>query len=340
MASFFVKNKKHILNGIKNTLLVILGTFVLAIGVVFFIIPFELVTGGVSGLGIIANRIFRMLGLFPNLSVEFYASVINWILFFIGLICLGKRFAMKTLVSTAVYPIALSLANLLVHGDAFNGFFNLASYTEFSQIGIIIATVFGGAAIGAGCALTFLGGGSTGGVDIIVLTITKYCKKIKSPVLFFIIDSTIIISGMFLIKDLIVSLLGIISAFICAITIDRLFIGESGAFIAYIVSDKYEQINEAVIRRLARTTTIINATGGYSGDDKVMLTVTFGRNQYAEFSALMSEIDRSAFITVHRAHEIGGEGWTKHEDPEHPDGHSIPRHAKIQGAAQNKTDTE
>ena len=340
MASFFSKNKKDILGGIKNTLLIILGTFVLAFGTVFFIIPFELVTGGVSGLGIIVNRIFDGFGWFPNLSVEFYASVINWILFIIGFICLGKKFAMKTLVSTAVYPIALSLANLLVRDDVLNGFFKLASYNEFSQIGIIIATVFGGAAIGTGCALTFLGGGSTGGVDIIVLTVTKYFKKIKSSVLFFIVDSSIIVAGMFLINNLIVSLLGIISAFICAITIDRLFIGESGAFIAYIVSDEYEKINEAVIRRLARTTTVIKATGGYSGDEKVMLTVTFGRNQYAEFSAIMSEIDRSAFITVHRAHEIGGEGWTKHEDPAHPDGQVIPRHMKMSGKRENETDHE
>ena len=336
MTSLSIKNKKDIIKAVENTLLIILGTFSLAFGTVFFIIPFELVTGGVSGIGIIINRVFDSFGWFPNLSTEFYASVVNWIFFFIGLIFLGKSFAMKTLVSTIVYPIALSLASLLVHDNVMNGFFNLVNYTDFSQIGIIIATIFGGAAIGTGCALTFLGGGSTGGVDIIVLTVTKYYKKIKSSVLFFVVDSTIIIVGMFAINNLIVSLLGIISAFICAITIDRLFVGESGAFIAYIVSDKYEEINEAVIHRLARTTTMIDATGGYSGDEKVMLTVTFGRNQYAEFFAMMSEIDKSAFITIHRAHEIGGEGWTKHEDPHHPEGAKIPRQEK---KAAYKTDT-
>ncbi len=340
MTSLSIKNKKDIIKAIENTMLVVLGTVVLAFGTVFFIIPFELVTGGVSGIGIIINRVFDSLGWFTNLSTEFYASFVNWIFFFIGLICLGKSFAMKTLVSTIVYPIALSLASLLVKDNVMNGFFNLASYTEFSQIGIVIATVFGGAAIGTGCALTFLGGGSTGGVDIIVLAVTKHFKKLKSSVLFFVVDSSIIIAGMFVLDNLIVSLLGIISAFICAITIDRLFIGESGAFIAYVVSDEYEKINEAVIRRLARTTTMINATGGYSGDEKVMLSVTFGRNQYAEFTAIVSEIDKSAFITVHRAHEIGGEGWTKHDDPDHHEGISIPRYEKksVENANPGTTD--
>ncbi|MBQ2793646.1 MAG: YitT family protein [Clostridia bacterium] len=328
MTSLSAINKKDVIKTVKNTILVVLGTFVLAFGTAMFVIPFELVTGGVSGIGIIINRIFHSAGIFPNLNTEFYASLVNWILFFIGLIFLGKSFAMKTLVSTVVYPIALSLASHLVRDDVLNGFLNLVSYSEYSQIAIVIATVFSGAAIGAGCALTFLGGGSTGGVDIIALVICKYFKRCKSSILIFICDASIIIAGMFVINNLVVSLLGICSAFICAIAIDRMFIGESGAFIAYIVSNKYEEINEAVIRRLNRTTTFINATGGFSGEEKVMLTVTFGRNQYAEFTAIMSQIDKNAFITVHRAHEIGGEGWTKNTTPTRTDDFVIPRYEK------------
>ena len=319
-------DKKSILKTLKNTALVILGTFVLAFGTGVFVIPFELVTGGVSGIGIVINRLCHEIGILENLTTEFYASVINWILFFIGWIALGKSFAMKTLVSTIVYPIALWLSSQLISDRFLDGFLNLATNTEYSQISIILATVFSGAAIGAGCALTFLGGGSTGGVDIIAFTLCKFFKKAKSSVLIFICDATVIIAGMFAIQDIVVSLLGIVSAFICAIVIDKLFVGESGAFIAYVVSDKFEQINEAVIRRLNRTTTIINTTGGFSGEEKVMLTVTFARSQYAEFTAILSEIDKNAFITVHGAHEIGGEGWTKYDDPESTDDLVIPRY--------------
>ena len=324
----FLKDRKSLLTTLKNTALVVLGTFVLALGTGMFVIPFDLVTGGVSGIGIVIKHLVGDAGFLGGLTTEFYASLVNWILFFIGWIFLGKNFAMKTFISTLIYPVALMLASFLISDGFMGGFLNLANNPEYSEIAIILATVFSGAAIGAGCALTFLGGGSTGGIDIIAFTVCKFWKKGKSSVLIFILDASIIIAGMFVLQNLVVSLLGILSAFICAIAIDKMFVGESGAFIAYVVSDKYEEINEAVIRRLVRTTTIINATGGFSGDEKVMLTVTFSRNQYAEFTAIMSEIDKNAFITVHGAHEIGGEGWTKYDDPETPDNLIIPRYAK------------
>ena len=297
---------------LKNTILVILGTFVLAFGTGLFIIPFDLVTGGVSGIGIILSRIFASIPFLSGVHVDVYASVVNWILFFLGLVFLGKAFAMKTLVSTVVYPFALSLAVWLSGGEVLGGFFNLLSerYVEYGEITRILATVFGGAMVGAGCALTFLGGGSTGGVDIIALIICKYVRRIKSSVLIFTLDAGIVALGVFVIGDLVTSLLGIASAFICAISLDKLFIGESSAFIAHIVSEKYTEINAAVIERLERTSTILDCMGGYSGKSRKMLVTTFAVNQYAEFTAIISAIDKRAFVTVHRAHEINGEGWS------------------------------
>ena len=308
------KNRAEYLSWIKNTALIIIGTFVLSFGTGLFIIPFELVTGGVSGIGIILHNYLSKISFLSPLTTEFYASVVNWILFFIGLIVLGKSFAMKTLVSTIVYPIALQLSSMLVNSDFLGGFFYLRSdmYADYRQVAIILAAVFGGAAIGAGCALTFLGGGSTGGVDIIALALCKKFKSVKSSVLMFIIDATIVVVGMFAVSDLVVSLLGIVSAFICAIAIDQIFLGESQALIAQVVTDKYEEITKEVIERLDRTTTITDCIGGYSGKDKKLVMVTFAFNQYAEFLLLVSRCDNDAFITISRAHEINGEGW--HED--------------------------
>ena len=300
---------------LKNTALVVLGTVILSLGTGLFIIPFELVTGGVSGMGIVVNHIFSQFGIFPQLTAEFYASLINWILFFIGLIVLGKTFAMKTLVSTIVYPIARQFSSMLVSSGFLGGFFDLKSamYADYGQVAIILATVFGGAAVGAGCALTFLGGGSTGGVDVIALCLCKKIKSIKSSILIFLIDATIVASGMLVIGDLIVSLLGIVSAFICALSIDKVFLSESQAFIAQIVTDKYEIINQAVIEKLDRTTTISDCVGGYSGEGKKLVMVTFDFNQYADFMLLMSRCDRDAFMSISRAHEINGEGWPNNE---------------------------
>ena len=304
-------NKFDLRRSIKNTLLVVLGTLVLSFGVGIFIVPFNLVTGGVTGLSIVIKHALSEVPFFCELEVSVYVAAVSWTLFGIGLVFLGKGFAAQTFVSTLVYPIGLAIVSRLTASDFLGGFFNLSeTYANYGATTILIAAVFGGASIGAGCALTFLGGGSSGGLDIIALVLCKYFRKLKSSVLIFIFDGSVILLGMLVIGDIFVSLIGMIAAFICAIAVDKLFIGESGAFVAYVVSEKYDKINEAVIKKLRRTTTILDAVGGYSGENKKMVMVSFSSSQYADFTALIAAVDKNAFVTLHRAHEINGEGWT------------------------------
>lgn len=301
-------SKKEILLKIRNILYVIIGTAILAFGSGVFLIPFNLVTGGMSGVAIILDNIYHINLSFIS-SIDLYVIIITWVMFFLGLFLLGKDFALKTLISSIVYPPMLSLSLRLVDSNIFNGFFNLQS--TYPEIGIVLAAMFGGAFVGAGCAITFLGGGSTGGLDILALVICKYVKRIKSSVMIFLIDALIVALGIFVIKDLVISLLGITSAFICALVIDKVFLGESKAFIAYIVSDKYEEINEEIIKKLDRTTTILDATGGYSKKEKKVVMISFTMSQYVTLTTLVDLIDKDAFVSIHRAHEINGEGWTK-----------------------------
>ena len=312
MKKLNLKDKREFLRAVKNTALVLLGTFVLAFGIEMFIFPFDLVTGGISGIGIILEKQLSKVALFSAFTAEIYSSLINWVLFGVGFFLLGKEFAAKTLISTLFYPLALKLADLLVHASFMSATLDLLRYqnTPFYGIALMVATLFGGVCIGSGCALTFLGGGSTGGVDVIALTLAKYIKKLKSSVAFFVIDASIIVIGIFAVQNILISLLGIISAFICASSIDKLFLGESGAFVAHVVSDKYEDINHAVIHKMSRTTTIVDAVGGYSGENKKLVMISFNMRQYPVFTQIISSIDKNAFVTVHRAHEINGEGWT------------------------------
>ena len=126
----------------------------------------------------------------------------------------------------------------------------------------------------------------------------------------FFTDALIVIMGILVIQNLILTLLGIISAFICAIAIDKLFVGENDAFIAHVISAKTDEINAAVIDRLGRTTTVLPCHGGYTGREQNMLMITFSIKQYVEFMTLIASIDKAAFVTLHRAREIHGEGWT------------------------------
>ncbi len=302
-------DKKALNYFIKNTLTVVFGTVLLAFGTGVFLVPFDLVTGGMSGLAISLVNFIPI----DFLTVDVYVTILTWTLFILGWIFLGSDFTFKTFISALVYPIALSLFMKLPSPNVLGGFFNLGGSVQYGQIALILAALFGGVFVGAGCAVTFRGGGSTGGTDILAFIICKYIKKLKSSHVIFVVDASIILFGMLAIGDLVLCLVGIVSAFVAALVIDKIFLGESQAFIAHIISDKYEEINRLIIDKLDRTSTIITAQGGYSGADKKMIMVSFTMRQYPTFETFIRSVDRDAFITVHRAHEINGEGWTKHD---------------------------
>ena len=178
-------------------------------------------------------------------------------------------------------------------------------------ITFILATALGGVCVGTGCAVTFLGGGSTGGVDIIAFSVCKIFKRVKNSVVLFIIDASIVTLGMFIIGDFVISLLGIFSAFVAALMVDKVFIGSSKSFIAQIISEKHEVINKEIIEKVDRGSTIIDVVGGYTGEPRKMIMVSFTVNQYAEMLNVIHRNDKNAFVTIHQAHEINGEGWTR-----------------------------
>lgn len=297
--------RQETLTIIKNIFLTVFGTAVLAFGSAVFLIPFDLITGGVSGIGLILVDIIPF-----DISIDLYVTILTWALFLLGLFVLGRDFALKTLVSTIVYPVFFSLFLHLSDPEVLDGFFYLKSMAH-GNIHLLIAAIFGGIFVGAGCAITFLGGGSTGGVDILAFAICKIFKRLKSSVVIFVIDAAVVILGMFVTKDLVVTLLAVSSAFAAALVIDYIFVGSSKAFVANIVSDKYKEINEIVITKLDRTTTIFDAVGGYSGENKKVVMVSFTIRQYSELMNIIHKTDKNAFVTINRAHEINGEGWTR-----------------------------
>lgn len=289
---------------VKNLILVILGTVILAFGCAVFVVPFGLVTGGVTGLSVVIEKEFG-----EFVSVEFAVTVLTWGLFFLGLIVLGKEYAAKTLIASLIFPVALSVFKLLVSPDVLDGFFYLQG-SEHGELALVISALFGGVCIGTGCALTFIGGGTTGGLDIIAFILCKIFRKWKSSAVIFMLDAFTILLGMFAMGDLIITLLGIIAAFVGAIVIDRIFLGRSQAYTAQIVSEHHAELRRAIRDEVKRTTTVISVVGGYSGEEKVMLMVSFTMRQYADLINAINKIDKRAFVTIHRAHEINGEGWT------------------------------
>ncbi len=303
-----LKNKKEVISAVKSTALVIAGTVTIAFGTGLFLVPYGLVAGGMSGMAIVLAEISASVGL----DEDFYITVLTWSFFLLGLIFLGKGFALKTLVSALVYPPAFSLCMRLAQSDVLGGMLDISS-SVYADAGIIVASVFGGAVIGAGIALAFTGGGSTGGVDILVIILAKHVKRLSRARILFMLDAAVIMIGAFVARDAVITALGVISAFTSSAVTDRLF-GGTKAFVANIISDRSDEIGGAVISELGRTATVIPCIGGYSGREKRMLSVSFDMTQYSVLLASVLRIDPNAFVTVQRAHEVNGEGWTRASD--------------------------
>lgn len=295
-------NKSEALKQGKNIFLVVCGTIILAFGSAVFLIPFNLVAGGVTGSAIILDKFLP----YPFITIDLIIGVLSWGLFFIGLIFLGKAFALKTLISTVIYPPSIAFFSRLVELDLLN-----LKGGEYGEVSPLLAALFGGVLVGVGCALTFLGGGSTGGTDILAFVLCRVFKRLRSSAAIFIVDAAVILGGLFVLQSLTLTLLGVITAFVSVIVIDKVFLGQEQAFVAQIISRKEKLLRAEIIEKLSRTTTELTIVGGFSGEKQTMLMVTFTLGQYADLLSIVRRIDNEAFVTIHRAHEISGKGWTR-----------------------------
>ena len=302
MASFKEKiNSKEFWLKVFRVFLVVLGSALLAFGTAVFLTRLEIVAGGLSGIAIIIQHFIGGTDQYIDIMVA-AASVV---LFFIGLFFIGKDFAIKTLVSTIAYPLFLSL------------FLRIEYFQEISKLVandgsvgyIILSGVFGGVFVGSGVALTFLGGGSTGGVDIIIVFISER-TRIKESVSSFMIDGVIILMSIILIRENFVnSLCGIISAFVVALMIEYFYVNQTASIQADVISDRWEEISRFAQDEMMRGATIIKAQGGYKGDERIILRVVFDKRQFDMFKKHVAKVDPNAFITYTQTNAVYGEGF-------------------------------
>lgn len=283
--------------------LCIIGSFLLAFGTGVFLTPANVVAGGVSGIGIIVNHYLEPI--IKMNVVDIVVWILNVICFVFAFIFLGKRFTIHTLIATFAFPAFLTLIT------RFNWFsFITDSFTK-DQNNLLLAGIFGGLFVGAGVALTFLGDGSTGGTDVVCFIVAKY-TLIKQSVTSFVSDALIILVGMICIRNqMVASLVGILSALITALMIQVIFVQSNTIYIADIVTDKYKELSEHIIKELDGTCTIIDAKGAYNFKKDVKLVrVVIDKRAFVQFKDQICRFDEKAFVTVTTAKKVLGEGFT------------------------------
>lgn len=295
--------RDRIARTLTNYMLIIIGSAVLAIGDAFFIIPYNIVSGGVAGFGIVMSFA-------AGWDTELTITIAQWVLFFLGIILLGAKFGFKTIVSTVVYPLFLYLFTYIYENYQWVHLPGISATNDNFVAILVLAGLVGGALVGAGCGLTFLGGGSTGGVDCLSLASAKYFK-IKTAVTGFVIDASIIFAYIVYMDSILLLLVGIISAFMCAFLINLTYREDQNSYVADIISEKWELINNEINYELDRGTTLLESYGGYTGKEKMMIHVVFSKEDYDEIMKLIFKYDPDAFVFTTKAHEATGEGFRK-----------------------------
>ncbi|MBQ6126692.1 MAG: YitT family protein [Erysipelotrichaceae bacterium] len=273
---------------IKKILMIELGTLIFALSVGLFILPDRILTGGVAG-------ITALLTDFIPISEDILTIILNTFLFILGSILLGKEFFLNTLIYSVSYPFALLFVTRL-----------LPEY----HVDPILASLYGGLMGGVSMGIMFRNGGSSGGTDALALIAEKYLHvKVSDAIMF--MDTVTVLAGLY-IYGLNSVLIGLISVLLTSVALDRTMniYGGVEAKKFEIISDKYQEIAEDIHGILERGSTILDVTGGYTGNRKKMLLAIVSDDQYSAVKEIIDRNDPTAFVIISEAKDINGEGFT------------------------------
>ena len=286
----YKKELAYIFN-MRRLFWVIVGNTIYCIGVVAFILPMQLITGGTTGLGLIAEHYF-------DLPVEVFAGVFNAIMFLVAWFALGASFAMTTLVSSFYYPIILG---------AFQKIDVLQNLTADPMLG----TIFAGLLIGVGIGVVIRAGASTGGVDIPPLVLNR---KLGIPISIglYTCDFAILL-GQMIFRDREKTLYGILLVVIYTFVMDKVLVSGKSQIEVKIISKCYEDINLAIQQKLDRGTTFLISESGYMREGIMTILTVVSNREIAKLNQIVLDIDPKAFIIVHEAKEVMGRGFTLHK---------------------------
>ncbi len=299
-------NKAELKKTIINISLITFGCFVLAAGTVAFLLPLDLVTGGVSGVSVIVNHYLEPV--FGTPIQDIVAWIIQVILLVVSFIFLGKKFTLRTIYATLLYPAFLTILMRTHALDFISNAIKPDGAGDMQIVYTLIAGIFGGAFSGAGVAVTFLGGGSTGGFDVLAAISAKH-TPVKEGLSTFLIDAAIVVVGMICLKDIANGLIGILSALVCALVVQYVYVNSNQYVIADIISDKTDEIMSYVHGKMEHASTVINVTGGYTGQPRKMLRVAFNKKELNSFRSFIASTDPRAFVSFTQASMINGEGF-------------------------------
>mgnify|MGYP002516251116 FL=1 len=277
---------------IKNIILILLGSALVALSNSIFIVPFNLVKGGMTSVSMMVSNL--LYSLTNTNTTDIVLWVINIGLWFVALFFIGKKFAMSTLVGTIGYSVFMSLFLRL---DLVSKF-GLMNYYESGDptAKLILFGLAGGVIDGFGASLCFMGKGSTGGSDVISVSCVKYLNM-KQDVATLSIDIITIVLGFIIFQSWESLLVGILSALITSVAIKNIYGKCNSIYIIDILTTKVDEIQRIISDEFHDTSTIYTVEGGFSKEPKKVVHCVLVYKEAKMLKAMVPEIDKDAFLT-------------------------------------------
>lgn len=316
--------KKSVLTHIKEWILVTFGILIYVGGWSIFLIPNNLVGGGVSGISSMIQYATQ-----GTIQMGYSYFIINAILLILAVVILGKGFGAKTLYAILLASVALRFLPDMIPHSIVN--------TLALQNGKLMSVIMGGLMAGIGIGMSITNGGSTGGTDIIALIWTKYHNVSPGSVIlfmdFFIICSSLIVpsyvadvdpatgaaildaagnptSHLMPFADKITTVVyGLILVTVNSYVMDMYINGQQQSVQLFILSKKYDKIADAITGELHRGVTVLDGKGWYTKQDTKVLMVLTRKNDIKLMLRYIKQIDPEAFLSVSSVNGVYGKGF-------------------------------
>ncbi len=281
-----LRRRKTAMDWIKKYLVLIIGSLIYSAGLEIFLVPNNIIDGGVVGISIMASYL-------TGIPFGVYMLVLNLPFLYLGYKQIGKTFAISTIISI----IALSI---------FSEF--LEPVPQITQ-DYFLAAIFGGIIAGAGVGLVIRQGGSLDGTEITAIILDRKTSfSVGEVVMFF---NLFILGAAGFVFGWDKAMYSLVAYFIISKMIDVVLKGLDESYAVMIVSDEYEEIADALMHRLGRGVTYLHGQGAYTGDDKQVLYCVVTRLEVVKLKEIALEKDETAFVTINPVHDIVGGRFKK-----------------------------
>ena len=281
-----LRRRKTAIDWIKKYLVLIIGSLIYSAGLEIFLVPNNIIDGGVVGISIMASYL-------TGIPFGAYMVVLNLPFLYLGYKQIGKTFAISTIISI----IALSIFSEFLEP--------IPGITE----DYFLAAIFGGIIAGAGVGLVIRQGGSLDGTEITAIILDRKTSfSVGEVVMFF---NLFILGAAGFVFGWDKAMYSLVAYFIISKMIDIVIKGLDESYAVMIVSDEYEEIADALMHRLGRGVTYLHGQGAYTGDDKQVLYCVVTRLEVVKLKEIALEKDESAFVTINPVHDIVGGRFKK-----------------------------